>query len=84
MKVRNDYQIVVELLGPIKPLGDSSQDTKRLQNLEGLITVIALLLNDIQQCAEYKDSHEHSVKEIGVMANRFLTEVVSEYVPENI
>jgi len=65
------YNIVKKLIGPIDPLGDSNRDKDRLNNLKATIELVDLLLNDIEEVANYSNSYEASVKEIGKLASDF-------------
>lgn len=73
----NHHEIITKLIGPISPVGCSNTDRKRLENLKSHLTLMEALLADIQEITEHKDSYERSVKEIGVMANKFI-ELMSE------
>lgn len=51
MKSRDMYQIVMTLIGPIYPMGESQGDTERLDNLHELTHLIDDLLTDVQSIA---------------------------------
>ena len=75
----NEYEVITKLIGPIKPTGCSNADIKRLQNLEAHLSVIELLLSDVSEVADCKDSHEGSVKKIGVTASKFIEMIAEEF-----
>ncbi len=65
-------EITQRLIGPITPLGDSSQDEKRLANVNELITLTEALIAEINNLVHYADSHEMSVRVIGAKAKKFM------------
>ena len=67
--------IVKKLIGEISPLGCSRRDEDRLNNLRKYLTLIEVLLAEVAYVSTYRDSHEHSVKEIGMTAYKFLEEI---------
>ncbi len=67
--------IVKKLIGEITPIGCSRRDEDRLKNLREYLTLIEILLAEVAYVSRYKDSHEHSVKEIGMTAYKFLEEL---------
>lgn len=68
-----DYHKIVKLLiGPIDPVGESYTDKRRLENLEEVIDLVDCLIGDIERVSRNGTSPEHSVRQIGAMAYRFL------------
>ena len=66
--------IVMKLIGPIEPIGDSSVDPKRLENLKELCKLTELLVARIDRVScENRDREEWSMKEAGKYADDFLT-----------
>ncbi len=68
------YDIVKKLVGEISPAGASHIDGERFKNLEVMTTLAQLLITDIEEVAKLKDRHEHSIKQAGEFAHKFLTE----------
>lgn len=75
-----NIDVVRKLLGRIEPVADSAIDKERLSNLHETIEVVENLLSDIYLAAQNKNSQEHSVKEIGLVASKFLTNLYGEEV----
>ncbi len=70
------HEIVMTLIGPIQPLGESNGDARRLENIKVLTELVDKLLFEIQEAANAADRHEASMKVIGVHARDFLIEVM--------
>ncbi len=66
-------EIIDKLIGEIWPCGRSEVDRDRLENLKAYCELTELLLNRIHIVSHNSKSHEHSVKEIGEYAKKFLT-----------
>ena len=66
------YQIVKKLIGKIEPIGETSEDDKRFENLKAMTELIEKLLIDIQYVAEEKNRHEYSRSRAGKFATTFL------------
>lgn len=67
--------VVMGLNGPIEPVGDSSVDRNRLENLKALCDLAYLLLDRITAVAEATDDHLASVKAAKDVAATFLADV---------
>ena len=67
-------EIIKKLTGKISPTGESGLDKDRLENLKSTINLIEELQEEVIYIARFKDSHAHSEKEIGKVANDFITE----------
>jgi hypothetical protein len=65
------YEIVQKLIGPVSPLGDSSRDDQRFENLKHLCELVEKLFTDIGQIAAI-ESHEHSVNRAAKFAKNFV------------
>jgi hypothetical protein len=66
--------IVNKLIGPIKPIGSSSEDEIRFKNLKELCHLANLIIIEIDSVAyENKDRYEHSMKIMAEYAANFLT-----------
>lgn len=67
-------EFVMKLIGPIEPVGDSSVDPKRLENLKELCKLTELLVARIDRIGnENLRREEWSMKEAGKFADNFLT-----------
>lgn len=69
-------EIVNKLIGSIKPYGSTDIDEKRMENLKAMCELIEDLVFDVRQVATYRIRHEHSMKEMGLYAEKFLTETL--------
>jgi hypothetical protein len=67
--------VVRKLIGPIEPLGCSSRDKNRLDNLNKYISLVYHLIDDMKDVSKNKTSYEYSVKEIGETADKFLDDL---------
>lgn len=68
------YEIITKLIGPIQPVGESNEDSKRLENLTATTDLIDKLLMDVMNASNVKDRYEHSMKQIGLQADMYLSE----------
>lgn len=66
--------VVKKLIGNIEPVGDSNEDKLRLNNLLAMCDLVADLMDEIKNVAKSKNSHQHSVSQIGKKADSFLAE----------
>lgn len=67
--------IVLKLIGPVEPIGETYEDNRRYKNLEELIKLVDHLLYNIDVVATGKDRVEYSIKRAGVLADEFLKDV---------
>jgi len=65
------------LLKPIKPVGETYKDSRRLNNLNERIELIQTLLTDMEEVAEGKFRVEYSIKEAAIVADRFLNSLTA-------
>jgi hypothetical protein len=72
------YKIIQKCNGPIDPLGDSSVDGDRLDNLETVMDLCELMLRDIESVARDKGDHRGSIARAGKVADEFLREIRQE------
>lgn len=74
MSVYTTKQIVEKLIGSIQPLGDSSVDGDRFNNLVEMCTLVDYLVGKIDDVNyQNKESHEYSVVKASNYASEFLT-----------
>lgn len=72
--------IVKKLVGNINPVGDSSRDPERLENLKEMCELVQSLVSDIEYIAfSYPSAHEHSIKTARDYAFNFLYDLGMEY-----
>lgn len=67
------HEIVMKLIGPVGPIGETNADHERLDNLKQLCTLVDRLVAIIDSVIPNKDRHEASMKEAGEYADKFLT-----------
>ena len=75
MNGKTVYEVVTKLIGPIDAVGAHNTDTRRLDNLTELITLVDKLLFDISMAANDKNRQEDSMRKIGQKADRFLKDI---------
>lgn len=71
----NTYNVVMELVGPVRAVGESHTDAGRLVNLNHLTEVVDCLLQEISDAAVAADRQEASMKAIGKRATEYLRSV---------
>lgn len=72
----NYYEIVMKLVGPVRPVGDCAIDGHRFENLETLTALIDDLLTEVDHIAtEHAGSHEHSRNKAGTHCSDFLDRI---------
>lgn len=76
------YEVVTKLVGPIEPVGDSSRDEGRLENLKEMATLIDLLVADVYRVSKNISHYENSRILAGEEAERCLKSIL-DYIPEN-
>jgi hypothetical protein len=70
--------IVKKLIGPIEPIGDSSTDEKRLENLREFIKLAREMIDGLKSVEKNSKSHMGSVSFAGKTAKVFLDEIKEE------
>ena len=66
------HEIVMKLVGPVAPVGESHTDTKRFENLKALTEVIDKLMFEVVCVTNSKDNHQASMKKAGQYAQTWL------------
>ena len=66
------YEMVKKLVGEINPVGETYEDTRRLNNLENMIALVDHLMSDIDKVAMNKGRPEYSVNKAGTVASEYL------------
>ena len=68
----NIYDVVIKLIGIIKPVGETNIDNDRFENLKIMTELVDRLLTDIDQVAyQYKNNHQYSMKRASDFARKF-------------
>lgn len=71
-------EIVMKLNGPVRAIGEHNEDTKRLENLKELQSLVVSLMEKIEEAAQDADRQEASMKAIGNCARIFLFEALGK------
>jgi len=67
-------EIVMRLVGPIDPIGETNTDNARFENLKVLCELVDDLVSAIDGVAyKHKDSYEYSRKRAADYASNFMT-----------
>lgn len=69
------HEIVMKLIGPVMPVGESREDERRLKNMKSLTELIDRLLFEVDAVSHNADRVEASMKAIGVHARDFIASV---------
>lgn len=80
MKLMELHEIVMKLIGGVRPVGSTEIDNKRLENLEALTGLTDKLLSDIDEIArDNKNRVEYSMKTAGKHCEKFIKMIKQEY-----
>lgn len=60
------------VLGRIEPLGETTEDDKRYDNIENYDKLLSWLLSELEQAATYRNSKHYSEQKIGERAYKLL------------
>lgn len=74
------FEIVTKLTGNIVPCGCSCKDEQYKENLNEFINLTECMIESLTEISKYKSSHEHSVKTIGLLAEKCLNNIANEYI----
>ena len=69
------YEIVMKLVGPVQPVGETNADDARLKNIQALTELVDRLLGEIQTASYNADRVESSMKAIGKHAMAYLSDL---------
>jgi hypothetical protein len=70
-------EIVMKLVGPINPIGETNADGRRFENLVTMCALVNDLVKEIDEVAyTNKDRSEFSMKRAGEYANKFLSKTL--------
>jgi hypothetical protein len=71
---------VQKMVGSIEPVGESHTDTKRLENLKVMVSLVEDLTREIYEVHQYnKDCYEHSKSQAAKYALAFFEELQECY-----
>lgn len=66
------YDVVTKLIGPIQPIGETTEDEKRFNNLKEMTDLIDQLLTEVDRVASCKNISAYSIKHAGEFADKFM------------
>lgn len=69
------HEVVMKLVGPVQPVGETGEDERRLDNMRALTDLVDDLLGEIEKVEPAADRVEGSMRAIGVHAREFLREI---------
>ena len=69
-------EIVKKLIGNIKPIGETTTDNERFENLKAMCLLLDQIHAEIDDLAfQCKGAHQNSIKRAGEYADEFLTKL---------
>lgn len=69
-------KIIYKLFGDIQPLCDTNYDEERFNNIANYEKALRYIVNELIECAKWKDDNRYSAEKIGNKANEILTETL--------
>lgn len=69
------HDIVMKLIGPVIPIGETNTDEVRFENLKQLCKLVDTLVFEIDRVTAYMNQAEFSMKRAGEYADKFLTDL---------
>lgn len=70
------YKVVRELVGPIRPIGETNEDNKRFANLRVMCAIMDAIHSDVDAVAfDFRNYHEASIKKANEYAKVFLEKI---------
>jgi hypothetical protein len=70
------YDVVMKLVGPVRPVGETDEDNRRYENLKNLTQLMDLIHTEIDEISYlYRNDPRFSVKRAGEHCNKFLTKM---------
>lgn len=70
------YDVVMKLIGPVSPIGESDEDNRRYENLKNLTQLMDSIHTEIDDISTlYRNDHRYSMKRAGEYCNKFLTDM---------
>jgi len=77
-KEYTSYSAIKLILGKIVPIGETTEDGKRLDNLKETLDLVETLIADIRVVSSYSLNSQYSMKRAGELAKKFLEELKEE------
>jgi hypothetical protein len=75
-----NHDVVNKLIGNIRPVGETNEDNKRLENLKEMCSLVESILYDIDDLIyRNKDAHEASIKRSVDYATKFMQTNVEQF-----
>ncbi|MBL0317488.1 MAG: hypothetical protein IPP69_17655 [Flavobacteriales bacterium] len=74
-KTMTNTDVVKKLIGNVQPYGASHIDEQRFENLKAMCELVGDLIEEIKDAAKSKERHEYSMKEMGLYAYKFLSQL---------
>ena len=75
IKIMDIYEVITKLIGRINPIGETTTDNERFENLKVMCKLVEKLIVDINTVSySNKTSYEFSKKRASDYANKFLEE----------
>jgi len=68
-------EIVMKLIGPVMPIGETNTDQNRFESLKHLCELVDRLVFTIDSVIPNKNRPEASMKKAGEYADKFLTDL---------
>lgn len=70
------YDVVMKLVGPTRPVGETYEDARRFENLAVLTRLVDRLMTEIHEIAtENTKRQEYSMKRAGEFCGKFLDNI---------
>ena len=66
------HEVVMKLVGPVEPVGETHTDDIRFENLKQLCDLVEELVDEINRVCPNKNRCEYSMKRSGEFAHAFL------------
>ena len=67
------YDVVIKLVGPIRPIGETHEDDRSFENLKVLLVLMDRLMSDINKIAKDNvERTEFSMRRAGEICDTFL------------
>lgn len=72
-------EVVMKLVGPVDPVGETREDDVRYNNLLSLLGLTESLIAKIEQVGNQSDRFEYSISRAGKQAKKFLKSTGENY-----
>lgn len=73
----NYKEVVDKLIGPVDPVAETNEDSKRLENLKEMCDLASHLMRRIYGVANQLNRHEHSVHRAAAYADNWMKENIT-------